>query len=232
MDGAVRSPDPAFEAIKRHQKAVRAVRATSAEIDRLVDLADAAVGPRSIEVPNMLRPGEAPVVVNCWLDIEKYVSPEENAELHAQLLVKLKTQHAARAKYLQEIAGNTDKIMDQPAAEECEAEDALTETVPTSLPGLLAVLTYVSRTSKVAGCTASFDESNMRPLLRSLAKAAKSLGPQARADNPPTVKASTDPMFGLIVARSKDEAWVFVDYDDLAASMVEGFAASMENISA
>jgi hypothetical protein len=95
---------------------------------------------------------------------------------------------------------------------------------------LLAVLTYVSGTSKVAGCTASFDESNM--LLRSLAKAAKSLGPQARADNPPTVKASTDPMFGLIVARSKDEAWVFVDYDDLAASMVEGFAASMENISA
>src|SRR5260370_39163444 len=68
--------DPIFAAIEEHQAAVRAVNAAGAEIDRLIALADAAVGPRSIEVPNMREPGSPAVTVNCWIDIKKYVSPE------------------------------------------------------------------------------------------------------------------------------------------------------------
>ena len=299
--------DPVFAAIKKHKKAVRAVKAAGAEIRRLVGLADAAVGPRSIQVLDMREPSSPPgfppfVTVNCWLDIEKYVSPEADAELYAHYRAKLEEQSKEHAKYLQEIAGSDiDEVMSGPAEAEWQAADELADVVPTSLPGLFAILTYVNRAMNAKDGIATVDEQNMTTLFGSLAKAARSLARQsARADSQPAPKASTDPMFGLIdahrkalatwkasldeldhleemnsygpvddsfvegacsashdtfmavvggaastlpglrakaaylqeIARSKDEAWVLVDYDDVATSMVEGFAASMENISA
>jgi hypothetical protein len=137
-------PDPIFAAIEEHRAAVRAVKAAGTEIDRLVALADAAVGPRSIEVPNMLEPGSPAVTVSCWVDIEKYVSPETDAELYEHYRARLEEQRDAHAEYLREIAGDIDEIMNGPAGEECGAADELTEMVPTSLPGLFAVLIYIN----------------------------------------------------------------------------------------
>src|SRR5260221_629755 len=170
-------PDPIFAAIEEHRAAVRAVRAASIEIDRLVALADAAMGPRSIEVPNMLERGSPAVTVSCWIDIEKYVSPETDAELHEHYRARLEEQSDAHAEYLREIAGDIDEIMDGPAGAEWEAADQLTETVPTSLPGLFAVLIYINKamTTGDEHCAASFDEHNMPALLESLAAGAAAL---------------------------------------------------------
>jgi hypothetical protein len=173
--------DPIFAAIEEHRAAVRAVNTAGAEIDRLIALADAAVGPRSIEVPNMREPGSPTVTVNCWIDIEKYVSPETDAELYAHYHAKLEERCDAHANYLEEIAGDIDEIMDGPTGAECEASDELAEIAPTSLPGLLAVLIYVNRAMNTGTehCSASFDDNNMPTLLESLAKTAKALARKA-----------------------------------------------------
>jgi hypothetical protein len=167
-------PDPIFAAIEKHQAAVRAVNAAGAEIDRLIALADAAVGPRSIEVPNMLEPGSPTVTVSCWVDIEKYVSPETDAELYAHYRSILDDRRDAHAAYLEEIGGDIDEMMDGPAADEYEAADELTEMMPTSLPGLFAVLIYINTamTTKTEHCSASFDDNNMPALFESLAAGA------------------------------------------------------------
>jgi hypothetical protein len=186
-------------------------KAASAEQDRLHALADAAVGPRSIQVLDMREPSNPPgfhpnVTVDCWLDIEKYVSPEADVELYAHCRAKLEEQQDAHNKYLQEIAGDIDDIMNGPAEAEWEAADELAGVVPTSLPGLLAMLTYVNGAMTAKDGIATFDEKNMPTLFGSLAKAAKSLARQAPADNRPAAKPSSDPMFGLIDAHRKADA--------------------------
>ena len=132
-------------------------------------------------MPNMLEPGSPAVTVSCWVDIEKCVSPETDAELYERYRARLEEQRDAHAEYLQEIAGDIDEIMDGPAGAECGAADELAETAPTSLPGLLAMLIYVNRamTTGTEHCSASFDENNMPMLLESLAKTAKALARKA-----------------------------------------------------
>jgi hypothetical protein len=57
-----------------------------------------------------------------------------------------------------------------------QAADALAQTVPTTLPGLLAVLSYVHGAMKLKnGVKASFDENNFGELLTSLGTAAHAL---------------------------------------------------------
>jgi hypothetical protein len=125
------------------------------ECDRLVALADEAVGPRSIQVLDMRElgtpPGSRPyVTVNCWIDIEKYVSPESDAELHARYLSELEEQSNKHSKYLQQIAGgDIDAVVNVPGDEEIEAGDALSEVAPTTLQGLLALLIYIEKAQKV-----------------------------------------------------------------------------------
>jgi hypothetical protein len=202
--------DPAFEAIKRHRKAVRAVKAADAEQERLLALAEEAVGPRSINVLDMREPSMPPgfhpyVTVNCWIDIEKYVSPEADAELYAHYLARMEEQTNVHDKYLEEIAGgDIDEIRSGPAEAELEAEDELAETVPTSLPGLLAMLSYVNGAMIKDGPT-TFDEDHMTTLFGSLAKAAKALARPPIA-KPAKVEPSSDPVFGLIEAHRKAEA--------------------------
>jgi hypothetical protein len=88
-------PDPIFAAIEEHRAAIRAAKAAGTEIDRLVALADVVVGPRSIEVPNMLETGSPAVTVSCWIEIEKYVSPETDAELYEHYRARLEEQRDA-----------------------------------------------------------------------------------------------------------------------------------------
>jgi hypothetical protein len=290
-----KTADPVFEAITKHRKAVRAVKAAGAKQDRFTALSTAAVGPRSIEVVNKLEPGNSIVTVETWIDIEKYISPETDAELYAQYRSKLEKQSKVHDQYLEElVGGDIDELMNEPAEAEWEAADELAEVVPTSLPGLLTMLTYVNGAMTAEDGIATFDENNMTTLFGSLGKAAKALARPPVA-KPATAKPSSDPMFGLIDAHRKAdeaygsslrelerlekihdhvddtftdgpgraahsaflavaggaaitlpglrakiaylqeiaggrEAWMLEQYDYVATRMVEGFAASIENV--
>jgi hypothetical protein len=80
--GALPPDDPVFAAIKRHKQAVKTLRLAYNEIDHFYALADEAVGPSSIQVLDMRDPGTSRhVAVDCWVDIEKYVSPEAEPQL-------------------------------------------------------------------------------------------------------------------------------------------------------
>jgi hypothetical protein len=169
--------DPIYAAIEKHKKAIRALEIADAETDRLVALADEAVGPSDIKILDMREPSTPPgfhpyVEVSCWIDIEKYVPEAEHPELYAHYRSRLEEQSNARAKFLEDNFGNIDK----PAGLEVQAADALAQTVPTTLPGLLAVLSYVHGAMKLKnGVKASFDENNFGELLTSLGTAAHAL---------------------------------------------------------
>ena len=114
-----------------------------------------------------------------WLDLEKYVSPEANGELYTSLRSDLDRQINRYDTYLEHIAGDIDKIIEEPSHAELLAADGLTETVPTTLPGLLAVLSYVHAAAKIKdGVAATFDENNSSALRRSLAIAARAISRQ------------------------------------------------------
>jgi hypothetical protein len=175
------APDPVFAAIAAHKEAIRALMSASAEQNRFLALADETVGTSSIKVLDMREPSTPPgwhpyVEVDCWIDIEKYVAQAEHPELYAHCRADLEERQAERAKFLEETAGDIDEIMNGPTKAECEAADELTDVVPTTLPGLLAMLSYVHGAMKQKGdVVASFDESNYTVLLGSLGKAAKAL---------------------------------------------------------
>jgi hypothetical protein len=97
--------DPIFAAIDNHKKAMQALKIADAEQERLLALADEAVGPGSIQVLDMREPSTPPgwhpyVEVDCWIDIEKYVSKVEQPELYAHYRAALEERSAARAKFL------------------------------------------------------------------------------------------------------------------------------------
>jgi len=173
--------DPIFAAIDNHKKAMQALKIADAEQERLLALADEAVGPSSIKILDMREPSTPPgfhpyVEVNCWIDIEKYVPEAEHPEMYAHYRADLKERSDARVKFLVEIAGDIDKIIDGPAGAELEAADELAGTVPTTVHGLLAMLSYVHGAMKLKdGVAATFDEENFKELFESLGTAAQAL---------------------------------------------------------
>jgi hypothetical protein len=173
--------DPIFAVIDNHKKVMQALKIADAEQERLLALADEAVGPSSIQVLDMREPSTPPgfhpyVEVNCWIDIEKYVPEAEHPDLYAHYRAALEERSAAHSKFLEDNFGDIDKIIDSPTGSEIQAADALAETVPTTLPGLLAVLSYLHGAMKLQnGVRASFDENNLGELFESLATAAKAL---------------------------------------------------------
>jgi hypothetical protein len=188
--------DPVFAAIKKHKKARRALKAASTEVRRLIAQADQAVGPRSIQVLDMREPSNPPgfhpfVDVTCWIDIKNYVSPETDAELYNHYRAALSEQHNLHAKHLATIVpgGDIDTVDQNACEEDWEAVDELVATVPTSVDGIFAMLSYVGKfMNKDDRDAASLGERECRAILRSLAKAARA---HSRSTTRTTVRPSS-----------------------------------------
>jgi hypothetical protein len=131
--------DPIYAAIAAHRKADAAADVAFAESSRLYQLANKMVGPSQIEVPNMVEPGTT-VKVLCYWDVERVIPHEQYPDLNDHYCKLLEDRSAARA----EIYGDTDELTDGPANAAWDARDQFAETVPTTLPGLLAMIIYAN----------------------------------------------------------------------------------------
>jgi hypothetical protein len=162
--------DPIFAAIDAHRQAHAASAAATAEIRRLVDLADQAVG-RAIEIPSMIEPGTT-VEASIWLDVENAIPFATYPEQHAHYLALLDQHREARIA----ITGDTDPIGEEEYAEEWDALGDFADTVPNTLAGLLAMLIYADE--MLAKENDAFGEYHPN-LIESLATAARTIGGQS-----------------------------------------------------
>jgi hypothetical protein len=131
--------DPIFAAIEAHRKADAVADAAFAESSRLYQLANEMVGPSQIEVPNMVEPGTTAEVL-CFYDVEQVIPHEQYPDLNEHYCTLLSERSAARF----DIHGDTDELTDGPANAAWDAQDRFAETVPTTLPGLLAMIVYAN----------------------------------------------------------------------------------------
>ena len=131
--------DPVFAAIERHRAAQTAADAATAEIKRLHDLADEIVGPMSIDIPSLTEPGTT-VEASGYSDIEQAVPREQFPEQFAHYLAVLKERQKARFA----VTGDTNPIGDEKYAAAWDAVVDFANTVPTTLPGLLAMITHAA----------------------------------------------------------------------------------------
>jgi hypothetical protein len=152
--------DPVFEAIDFHRAAVANVRAAYAESDRLCEMADRIAGKYEVVLPDLR-------VAKCYSDLGAYLPGDENKLLRQRYKEKLDERHAARKR----VYGDIDAVINGPCSAECDAIDALVEVVPTTLQGLLTVLTYLADARQ-----ADFElicEHHIEPLIANLGEAAR-----------------------------------------------------------
>jgi hypothetical protein len=161
--------DPIFAAIEAHRKADAAADIAFAESSRLYQLANKMVGPSQIEVPNMVEPGTTAKVWIFW-DVEQVIPHEQYPDLNDHYCKLLEDRSAARA----EIYGDTDALTDGPTNAAWDARDRFAETVPTTLPGLLAMIVYASELAE-QNQDALTDGERACTLLQTLATAAEAL---------------------------------------------------------
>jgi hypothetical protein len=138
-DSGACAVDPIYAAIEAHRKAAAAANVAFAESSRLYQLADEMVGPSQIEVPNMVEPGTTVNVLVYW-DVEQIIPREQYPDLNEHYRRLLEERRAARF----EIHGDTDELTDGPANAAWDVRDDFAETVPTTLPGLLAMILYAN----------------------------------------------------------------------------------------
>jgi hypothetical protein len=157
--------DPIFPAIEAHREAKAASDAAYAESSRLHRFADEMVGPSKIEIPNMRDPG---TTVEVWLfvHIDEAVPGDKFPELNAHYRKLLEERSNARQSICHSNA--CEKLTDELAAATWDALDDVAETVPTTLPGLLAMMVYAAEQD-----TEEFRD--IDALLQSFATAAKGL---------------------------------------------------------
>jgi hypothetical protein len=160
--------DPIYAAIEAHRKADAAADVAFAESSRLYRLANEMVGPSKIEVPNMVEPGTTAKVL-CFYDVEQVIPHERYPDLNDYYCKLLEDRSAARA----EIHGDTDKLTDGPATAASLERDRFSETVPTTLPGLLAMIIYANELAEED--SDAFSGDGDCTLLQTLATAAKAL---------------------------------------------------------
>jgi hypothetical protein len=160
--------DPIFAAIEAHRKADAAADIAFAESSRLYRLANEMVGPRQIEVPNMVEPGTT-AKVWCYFDVERVIPHEQYPDLHDHYCKLLKDRCAALA----EIHGDTDELTEGQADAAWDARDRFAETAPTTLPGLLAMIVYANELAEED--PDAFSGDGDCTLLQTLATAAKAL---------------------------------------------------------
>jgi hypothetical protein len=170
---AVAIPDPIFAAIERHRQTDHAKRAKYAEADRVFKLADQTVGPSHIEIPSKTEPGKI-VQASGWFDIQNHVPEEKFPELYAEYNALLKERKAAWSAAV----GHYGKV-DYTQAEydaAWKALDDFVETVPTTLPGLLAMLAYAHEMVTEDDHSFWTESDKAETLVATLATAAKALG--------------------------------------------------------
>lgn len=158
--------DPIFAAIDAHRKAHAASAAASAEIGRLLDLADQIVG-RAIEIPSMIEPGTT-VEASIWMDIEQAIPRAKFPEQFAHYRARLEEHRAAR----EAVTGDTDLIGQEDYAAEWDALGEFADTVPAKLDGLLAMIIYAAECS---GKDPDAFTDHSCPLIENLATAARAL---------------------------------------------------------
>ena len=69
--------------------------------------------------------------------------------------------------------GDIDEVINGPCSAECDAMDALVETVPTTLPGLLSFLVHLAKARRRD--PELFCDEHLEPLILGLGKAAAAL---------------------------------------------------------
>jgi hypothetical protein len=164
-------PDPIFAAIEAHRKAYATMQTIFAEHRQAHEVADAKVGPSEIEIPSMVEPGKT-VEASYWLDIERAIPCEQYPDLNAHHNRLLDERTAAHAAIVESLIGDEDEATAEVCGPELDARDAFAETVPTTLPGLLAMIVYAGNV--VEHDAEAFADSNC-PLIDNLAIAAKAL---------------------------------------------------------
>jgi hypothetical protein len=173
---AVAIPDPIFAAIELHRQTDIAKRAKEAEADRFYKLADDTVGPSYIEIESKTRPGTIVQALG-WFDIQNHVPEEKFPDLYEHYNALLGERRAARRA----VNGHYDN--DKWGQAEYEANlDALVafaETVPTTLPGLMAMLIYSQEVRDANWPDILSDCEVSDRIVETLATAAKALGRQA-----------------------------------------------------
>lgn len=135
--------DPIYAAIEAHRQAYAAMEAIFAEHRRVHEFADAKVGPSHIMVPSMVEPGKI-VEASCWWDIERAVPKRKYRRLYSRYNRLLDERQAARAAIIEPLIGDEDEATDGPCGAELDARDTFSETLPTTVPGLLAMIVYAS----------------------------------------------------------------------------------------
>jgi hypothetical protein len=159
--------DPIFEVIETHREARAASVAAMDEIGRLMDLADKIVGPSEIDIPSMVEPGTI-VKASTWLDVELAIPKVEYPKEHKLYLTAVNRRREARFA----VHGDNDPIGDEEFEAEFEALIAFKETVPTTLPGLRAMIVYAAECQER---NREIFETDNCPLIANLALAAAAL---------------------------------------------------------
>jgi hypothetical protein len=145
------------------------MQAIFAEHIRAHELADAKVGPSHLEIPSMVDLGKT-VEASCWWDIERAIPCQQYPDLNAHHNELLGERRAAHAAIVESLIGDEDGATNELSHAELDARDAFSETVPTTLPGLLAMIVYAGECSENdADALADSD----CPLIENLAIAAK-----------------------------------------------------------
>jgi hypothetical protein len=164
-------PDPIFAAIEAHRKAYATMQTAFAEHRQAHEVADAKVGPSHLDIPSMVEPGTT-VEACCWWDIERAVPREQYPDLYAHHKVVLDERRTAHAAIVESLIGDEDDATGEVCGPELDTRDAFAETVPTTLPGLLAMIIYGGNI--VEQDAEAFADSDC-PLIETLATAAKAL---------------------------------------------------------
>jgi hypothetical protein len=164
-------PDPIYAAVEAHRKAYATMQVVFAEHRQAHELADAQVGPAHLDIPSMVEPGKT-VEACCWWDIERAVPREQYPDLYAHHNAILDERKAAHAAIVESLIGDEDEATNEVCGPELKGLRAFAETVPTTLPGLLAMIVYAGE------CSENDAEAFADPdcsLIETLATAAKAL---------------------------------------------------------
>jgi hypothetical protein len=164
-------PDPIYEVIKAHSKAYATMQAGFAEHRKAHELADAKVGPAHLDIPSMVNPGET-VEAGYWWEIERAIPRAQYPDLYAHHNALLEERTEAHAAIVESTIGDEDEATEELCEPEFAALSAFAETIPTTLPGLMAMIVYAGECSE--NNAEAFTNRDC-PLIENLAIAAKAL---------------------------------------------------------